>query len=336
MSSLTILTITHGRSWALRCYLESLVKADRFNDISVFILLNGVDEVSAAVLHEYAHKHTNIRFVQTPRYSKGKARNVLMAHSQDCDIFYFLDDDCLVAKDTLSVLMDMVKGYVDFDCFGGPNLTAFDDTGFAQLQGYALGSFFGTLWVRDRYRVHGVPRMVDESGLILCNLAVRRKTLNRVGLSFDETLICAEENLLIRDLISAGSRCLHIPGLCVYHERRKTMGDLFRQVFIYGVGKCQVVQKRTFSVWSMRMALISAMAVLGILFLPVTCRVLVGLGCFYIVLACGVSVRIAMALRTAGVFWRLLPIFFVIHAGYVFGFIWGILRAPCKDFIVER
>ena len=155
MGHITVLTITYRRSRALRGYLESLVSADRFSDIDVVILINGIDIESELVLNEYADKYQQIRFIQRESCSKGKARNILMANSQDSDILYFLDDDCQIAQDTFTILMNMTDMNPDIDCFGGPNLNAVADKGFAKAQGYALGDPFGSLWVRDRYRVYG-------------------------------------------------------------------------------------------------------------------------------------------------------------------------------------
>jgi glycosyltransferase involved in cell wall biosynthesis len=325
MLAITVLTITYGRREALRCLLESIIKADRFSDIHLLVLINGTDILTEALLNEYAHKYSNIRFTQSVRHTKGKARNILMSQSQGRDVFYFLDDDCQVAQDVFTVLMDVVEANPGIQCFGGPNLTCPGDSIFAQAQGYALGSFFGALWVRDRYRVHGWPRLVDEKSLILCNLVIRCKALDQGGVLFNEALACAEENLLIQDLISLGCQCMHIPYLRVFHERRKTMRAFWGQMFIYGLGKCQVLQKRSFFLWMMKAVLLVACLVSWMFFVPWMRGVLIFFVILYAVSGALTAMRIAARAHSMKILWYLLLIFPGIHTGYGFGFIWGIL-----------
>ncbi len=325
MLMISVLTVTHGRDRSLRSHLESLVRADRFSDVRVKVLINGPDLQAVDILNEYAQRYHNISFIQGSRCSKGKARNILMAESQGCDIFYFLDDDCQVAQDAFTILMDMGEAHPAIECFGGPNLTCAGDSVFARAQGHALGSFFGALWVRDRYRVHGDPRIVDERSLILCNLAIRCQALARSGVVFNEALACAEENLLIRDLIAAGCRCMHIPWLRVFHERRRTMAGFCRQMFIYGLGKCQVVQKNPFFLWMMKVWLLLACSALWLLVVPWVRSLLTMAGCLYVISGIFAAVWIAGRERDLRIFWHLLYIFPAIHIGYGLGFIWGIV-----------
>jgi succinoglycan biosynthesis protein ExoA len=323
MISIAVLTTTYRRSKYLRRYLESIISTRGFPDLRLFILINGDDIETESLLEEYSLKYHNIRFIKGDRYTRGKARNILMAQGRESDIFYFLDDDCRVTADVFSVLSDIAQAYPSIDCFGGPNLTPPDADIFAQAQGYALGSFFGAFWVRDRYRTHGSPRLTDDRSLILCNLAVRRKAFERADLSFNEAVVCAEENFLIQFLISAGHRCMHVPHLAVFHERRNSVRSFWRQMFIYGRGRCQILKKGQPGNRLVLMFFGAALITLCLFF----CRYFDVAVTVYVVLCVAYAVGITWRAQEWKLFWPVLYIFPLIHAGYILGFISGFLPA---------
>lgn len=324
MTSIVVLTTTYRRSQHLRSYLDSLVRARGFSDVSVLILLNGADVMSESLLDEYARKHYNIRLIKSARHAtKGKARNILMEQSGEGDIFYFLDDDCQVREDVFFVLASVAKDYPDIDCFGGPNLTPPGADSFSRAQGYALGSLFGALWVRDRYRVHGYPRKADERSLILCNLAVRRRAFERADLLFDEAVVGGEENILIQNLILMGHRCMHIPHLAVFHKRRNSFSGFWRQMFIYGWGRCEMLKKGR-----VRDRLAYMVSGLILMALCLFFWRYSGFALMTYLVLCVVSASgIAWRAQDKKAFWLIINIFPLIHAGYIFGFIWGLLPA---------
>jgi len=326
MISIAVLTTTYRRNQELRLHLESLVRAERFSDVHVLVLINGVDVQAEALLSEYVRKYSNIRFIKSERFAKGKARNVLMAKAKEADVFYFLDDDCQVPQNAFSVLMDIAEANPDIDCFGGPNLTPPGANTFTRAQGYALGSLFGAFWVRDRYRIYGKPRLADDRSLILCNLAIRSKLFKQAYALFNEALVCAEENLLIQNLISAGHRCMHVPHLSVFHERRNSVPKFFCQVFIYGQGRCQIIKKSRG--WNWLVYILSGFAVTGLcLFFWMYYGAILTT---YIVLCVVNAAAIAVGVKDKKVFWPILYIFPIIHAGYLLGFIWGLFM-PARN-----
>lgn len=219
------------------------------------------------------------------------------------------------------MLAGVAQAYPEIDCFGGPNLTPLDADTFARAQGYALGSFFGAFWVRDRYRVYGNPRLTDDRSLILCNLAVRRKAFERADLSFDEAVVCAEENFLIQILISAGHRCMHVPHLAVFHERRNLVSGFWRQMFIYGWGRCQILKKGRVWNWLRYMFFGLTLTVFYLFFWRYCGVALMVYVTLCIINAAGITWRV----KDRKAFWPIIYIFPLIHVGYILGFMRGFL-----------
>jgi len=323
MISIAVLTTTYRRSQHLRRYLESLVRAQGFPDVRMLILINGDDVETESLLEEYVRKYHNIRFIKGERQTRGKARNILIDKSQGSDLLYFLDDDCQVREDVFSVLTSIAQAYPEIDCFGGPNLTPPGADTFTRAQGYALGSFFGAFWVRDRYRIHGNPRLADDRSLVLCNLAVRCKAFERTDISFNEAVVSAEENLLIQILIAAGHRCMHVPHLAVFHERRNSFSGFWGQMFIYGWGRCQIFKKAWIWHWLVYMFFGLTLTALCLLFRRYCGAALMAYTVLCVVNAAGIAWRV----QDRKAFWLILCIFPLIHAGYTLGFIRGLLPA---------
>jgi glycosyltransferase involved in cell wall biosynthesis len=151
------------------------------------------------------------------------------------EILYFLDDDSLVEPDNLERL---ARHFTDpvVAAVGGPSLTPDNDSPLQQAFGRTLSSPLGGGSVRNRYRRTGTVRRTDDSELILCNLAFRKKVFIDSG-GLDERLYPNEENELMDRLKGAGQTLLHDPDLVVLRSQRATASAYLRQLYTYGRGR---------------------------------------------------------------------------------------------------
>jgi len=241
MPKITIATVTSNRDALLKRYLESLVDADCFQEVENLILLNGEDKKSEEILVKFCQNYKNISFIKCLKNGRGETRNTLI-HNIKGEYLYFLDDDVLVDKKTISILLNTIHSYPDVDIFGGPNLTKADASCFQVAQGYALSSFFGTLLMSKRYKKSGKEKFTNDHSLILCNLAFRSNIFKESNILFNPGMVCAEENLLLNRLIQRGYKAMHVPELVVYHERRRDYPAFFWQIFNYGKGRSQAIK----------------------------------------------------------------------------------------------
>ncbi|NVN99723.1 MAG: glycosyltransferase [Geobacteraceae bacterium] len=153
------------------------------------------------------------------------------------EILYFLDDDALIQSDALKRL---VANFTDphVAAIGGPSITPSSDTPFQRAVAWALASSLGGGAIRNRYRSVGVLRDVDDSELILCNLAFRKDVYLSFG-GLDERLYPNEENELIDRLLKSGHRLLHDPEMYVQRSQRPTLAAFVRQMKTYGKGRAE-------------------------------------------------------------------------------------------------
>ena len=159
------------------------------------------------------------------------------ARQAEGDILYFLDDDSLVSP---GFLQQALIHFADpsVAVVGGPSLTPATDSLRQRAFGAAFASPFGGGGVRSRYMRVGKARRTDDSGLILCNLAFRRRIFLDKG-GFDERLYPNEENELMERIGDSGLAMVHDPDLAVMRSQRPTFRAFVRQMLNYGRGRGQ-------------------------------------------------------------------------------------------------
>ncbi len=159
------------------------------------------------------------------------------------DVLYFLDDDSVVAPDTLRRLAAHYRN-PNTHAVGGPALTPDSEPLLSRCIGYALGTHLGAWTMRARYAQVGRCRPATEKELIGCNLSVRRDVFWAVG-GFREDLFPNEETELVSRLQRHGNLLLYDPHLPIWRAQRRSLTTLARQFFAYGRGRIRQIM-RTF------------------------------------------------------------------------------------------
>ncbi|MFA6028460.1 MAG: glycosyltransferase [Elusimicrobiota bacterium] len=240
-SSLSVIILASRPRSLSRC-LESLVEARLPQDFECLLLLNGNEEACAAAATPYLGRLRGLKVLSGAPRSLGDARNAAVARAQG-GWLCFLDDDVTVPQDYFSVLGEKILRYPEAAVIGGPNLTPPQSPPFERCVGRLLSSRLCAGPMSRRFGGFPADTWTDESGLILCNLAIRREALAGERPPFDPELVRNEENLLLERLARVGRRALHAPELYVHHERRSTVGAFCRQCFLSGQGRAQMSLK---------------------------------------------------------------------------------------------
>lgn len=148
------------------------------------------------------------------------------------EILVFLDDDALMKEDYLKKADEFLKKYNWIDVVGGPQLSPFEEKGFAKISGYGLMSKFGAYTVSHRYSSRKENFNADESMLTSANLICRKEVFNTI--KFDTKLFPGEDPKFIDDARKAGFKVAYNPEIIVYHKRRPTIKLFAKQMFNYG------------------------------------------------------------------------------------------------------
>lgn len=331
MKDISILIVENNRADKLKRLFESIIKFARPESTEILVLINGRDRGSESLLDELVLLHSNIRHFKSLNLNRGEARNFLIKMSEG-EILYFLDDDVLLGKDVFSLIVRKFQENSGISIIGGPNLNMPGSSLFQECQGLALASFFGTLWVSQRYRRSGEDRLVDESALILCNLAAKKKIFDETDMRFPVNFISAEENLLLARLARLGYKAMYVPELEVFHERRATYRGFFSQVLTYGKGRAQIF--KTFPSYINPIHFLPVAFLLCLAAIPFArSRTYLNILMLYPALDLTFSLIIACKKKDLRIFFILLFIFPTIHLAYALAFLTELLKLKRKRLI---
>jgi succinoglycan biosynthesis protein ExoA len=236
-------------------------------------------------------------------------------------VLYFLDDDSIVAPDTLQRLATHYH-VSSTHVVGGPSLTPDDEPFLSRCIAYALGTHLGACTMRARYAPVGCCRPSTEKELIGCNLSVRRDAFWAVG-GFREDLFPNEETELVNRLRRRGYTAIYDPGLVVWRAQRRSLAALARQFFSYGRGRMRQIV-RTFPCGGI-VFLAPAVGLLYLASSPMLWRVLgpwtLLPAAAYLALALSTSICIVVRHHTVACAVILPLLFGIIHTCYGYGLI---------------
>ena len=148
------------------------------------------------------------------------------------DFVVFLDDDAFIDNDYLNKVEKFLENHPEIDVVGGPQLTPYDDKGFAKISGYALSSKFGAWKLSNRYSINKESLNTDETALTSANLICKKKVVEKV--KFDEKLFPGEDPKFVADVKKQGFKIAYSPEIMVYHKRRPNFNSFVKQIFNYG------------------------------------------------------------------------------------------------------
>jgi len=156
----------------------------------------------------------------------------------------FVDDAVVVARDwpekILAPFQDEKVGLVS-----GPGLVPDDIPLIGKLAGWALASHAAG-YVAERYTAEAlVPKPVKWSRLIGCNMAYRKKALEKIG-GFDVKFWPGEEMIAAYfATVREGHTLIFQPGAILYHYPRTGYGKFLKQMYGYGATRIRLIRGGT-------------------------------------------------------------------------------------------
>lgn len=143
----------------------------------------------------------------------------------------FLDSDCLIPTEYLNrVEKHLAKE--DLDCFGGPDVAHRDFTTLQKAISHSMTSFLTTGGIRGKKNSVGTyhPRGF--------NMGMKKSVFGAVG-GYSE-FRCGEDIELSIRILKAGYKVGFIPSAFVYHKRRTSLKQFFKQVFRFGAARINI------------------------------------------------------------------------------------------------
>lgn len=203
--------------------LKSLTQQDFQEDFEVLIIEDGSTEKSERVVKKHKDK-LKISYLFKENSGAGASRNYGMQQASG-NYFIILDSDVIVPNHYLSkVKKTLEENYTD--AFGGPDAAHQNFTALQKAINYSMTSFLTTGGIR------GKKKGIGKFQLRSFNLGISKKAF-QVTQGFSKMKTGEDIDLTFR-LWQNGFETQLITEAFVYHKRRSSLKQFFKQTYSFG------------------------------------------------------------------------------------------------------
>lgn len=293
--------------------LESLVWQTH-QDFEVVLVEDGSVSTSEKVFEQYSSR-LSIQYFYKPNTGPGPSRNFGFEKARG-NYFVVFDSDCILPPHYFETVDRFLKSE-KADAWGGPDRGMKDFTPLQQAMAFTMSSTLTTGGIRGGMEKSFQPRSF--------NMGISREVFEKTrGFHFDRFAEDIELSIRIR---KSGFKIALIPEAFVYHKRRTSLSQFFKQVSNFGKGRILVGRKHPGEIKPTHW--FPAFFLLGLLSLPVllifstlwTTVVTLSYG-LYVAL---VAIDCFITTRSLEVTFLSIPSLFVQMIGYGWGFVKTIL-----------
>ncbi len=199
----------------------------------VVIVEDGSTVPCEEVCHKYASQ-LNISYYYKTNSGPGPSRNYGAAHATG-DVFVVLDSDVIVPQDYIAHVTDGLNT-THADAFGGPDRAHDSFSTTQKAVSYAMTAFLTTGGIRGS-KTARLDKFYPRS----YNMGISREAYYALG-GFAAMRYGEDIDFSIR-LFAAGYRCVLFPDAWVWHKRRTSMRQFFRQVYHSGQARIALYKK---------------------------------------------------------------------------------------------
>lgn len=211
--------------------LDSLCR-QTCSDFEVIVVEDGSAIPCKEVCSRYADRLT-IRYCEKENAGPGPARNYGAAQATG-HYLIILDSDVILPD---SYFAEVIKELdtAPADAFGGPDRAHSSFTPVQKAINYAMTGFFTTGGIR------GGKKKMDKFYPRSFNLGIRKDTFSALN-GFSAMRFGEDIDLSIR-VFQAGYSCRLFPDAWVWHKRRATFRQFFKQVHNSGIARINLYKK---------------------------------------------------------------------------------------------
>jgi glycosyltransferase involved in cell wall biosynthesis len=222
----SVIVPVYNRPQEVRELLESLMRQS-YKNFEVLLVEDGSTKTSREVYEYYAGR-LSITYFFKPNSGPGPSRNFGFERAKG-DYFVVFDSDCVIPETYFEAVENFMLSE-DIDAWGGPDRGREDFTPLQRAMGYTMASVFTTGGIRGGKKNGFQPRSF--------NMGISRKVYEETkGFVFDRF---AEDIELSVRMRKQGFNVVLIPDAFVYHKRRTSLHQFFKQVSNFGKGRVLV------------------------------------------------------------------------------------------------
>ena len=205
--------------------LTSLTKLEG-EDFEVIVVDDGSEKPCSQIVGNYSSKLPVI-YHSKENTGPGLTRN-FGAEKSTGSYLIFLDSDCLVPREYLNEIKQSIKSE-KLDAFGGPDRALPSFTNLQKAINYSMTSFITTGGIR------GGKKQMENYKPRSFNMGIKRDVFDDLK-GFREMRFGEDIDLSIR-LEKKGYKSILIDNAYVYHRRRSSIAQFYKQVYNSGMAR---------------------------------------------------------------------------------------------------
>jgi len=227
---ISIITPTYNRKDELASLITSVQNQSLSHDLFEMIISDDGSSDGTTDMVRLLQPKVNfsLRFIEQKNQGPGVARNHGMETARG-ELFLFIDSDCEADPRWAETIYHVYKKE-GFDACGGPDGAKEDFSALQKAIDFSMTSFLTTGGMRGHSE-----KMLAKFYPRSHNMGMTKKMYQKVG-GFG-SLRHGQDIELSHRLISNGAQIKFIPDAIVYHRRRTSLKQFFRQVFNWGVAR---------------------------------------------------------------------------------------------------
>ena len=227
---ISIITPSYNRVDELKYLYNSL--QDQSVDLKLFEFIvsddGSTDSTEQTVKHWQTESNFPIKFITQKNQGPGAARNHGLENSEG-ELILFIDSDCEAHPDWIQTIYEEYLND-SFDACGGPDGAKDDFTTLQKAIDFAMTSFITTGGMRGHSE-----KMMAKFFPRTHNMGIKRSVYEKVG-GFGD-LRHGQDIELSNRIRKSGARIKFLINAVVYHRRRTSIKQFFKQVFNWGVAR---------------------------------------------------------------------------------------------------
>lgn len=218
----------YNRPQEIKELLETLC-LQTYSNFEVLVIEDGSVDAAQEIVASFADR-LEVHYFFKPNEGQGFTRNYGFERAKG-DFFIIFDSDCLIPSHYLQTVKDVVAQQ-QLDAFGGPDREHESFTPVQKAISYAMTSLLTTGGIRGKKNHVGVfhPRSF--------NMGLSRKVYEKIG-GFVITRMGEDLEYSMR-MIKAGFKTALIPDAYVYHKRRTSFRQFFKQLHFFGRARINI------------------------------------------------------------------------------------------------
>lgn len=226
----SIIIPLYNRPEEIKELLQSLLRQS-YKDFEVIVVEDG-SAVPAKAIVEGFEGALDIHYFEKRNEGQGFARNYGFERARGT-YFIVFDSDILVPEDYLTIVKESIDKE-GWDAFGGPDAAHESFTTIQKAISYSMTSPFTTGGIR------GNKNHVGQFHPRSFNMGISRKVWEATG-GYKLSRRSEDIEFSIR-MINAGFKVGLISDAFVYHKRRTSLNQFFKQIYNFGKGRIDIAQ----------------------------------------------------------------------------------------------